>query len=64
MMYDANKELTEFGIEPDGKVLMYREEILSGKDALIDAAFQLLLKQSDSLNVETKSKISSEMFGY
>ena len=63
-MYDANKELTEFGIEPDVKVLMDREEILSGKDALIDAAFQLLLKQSDSLNVETKSKISSEMFGY
>lgn len=42
-VYDANMQSTEFGIDPDIHVDMTPEEMLEGKDAIIDAAIQHLL---------------------
>lgn len=43
---DAQKQHTEFGIEPDVKVSMNSEDILRGKDTLIDTAILRLLVES------------------
>lgn len=42
-MLDADKQQTEFGIDPDIKVSFTGEDIMKGKDALIDAAIQYIL---------------------
>lgn len=51
---DINKENTEFGIEPEIKVSMTKEEIFQGKDGLIDAAITLLIQQADSIKKSGK----------
>ena len=43
-MYDADKQSTEFGIEPDYNVQLKDEDILRGKDTLIEFARQLLVQ--------------------
>ena len=43
-MYDANKQSTEFGIDPDYFVQQKDEDFLRGKDTLIEFARQLLSK--------------------
>lgn len=41
-MYDSNKESTEFGISPDYKVDMRQDDLLKGKDTIIETARALL----------------------
>ena len=43
-MYDADKQCMEFGIEPDYNVQLKDEDILRGKDTLIEFARQLLVQ--------------------
>lgn len=47
-MLNACKECTEFGIDPDIPVSMTPEDILRGKDTLIEAAVAILLAADDS----------------
>ena len=42
-IYDAEKNHTEFGIDPDFKVNMTTESMIAGKDRIIDAAKLYLL---------------------
>ncbi len=47
---DSEGNLTEFGVEPDYKVDMTQEDILVGKDSILEKAFEVLddmLAQSD-----------------
>lgn len=41
-MYDADKQPTEFGIEPDHNVAMGKDDLLRGTDSIIEYARQLL----------------------
>lgn len=43
---DANKQQTEFGIDPDIKVSLTQEEIMKGRDTLIDEAIKHLLEET------------------
>lgn len=45
---DANKQHTEFGIDPDVEVSISAEDIQKGRDALIDAAIFRLLAAPDA----------------
>lgn len=45
---DVNKQHTEFGIDPDIKVSITGEDIMKGRDTIIEAAIGLLLAKSDS----------------
>lgn len=44
---DVNKEHTEFGIEPKIKVEMTQQDIIDGKDPLIDAAIERILSSDN-----------------
>lgn len=46
---DANKQHTEFGIDPQVPVSMTAEDIRKGHDTLIDTAITYLLAKSDSI---------------
>ena len=43
-MYDRNKQSTEFGIAPDHQVNLTQEDLLRGKDTIIEYARELLNK--------------------
>lgn len=43
-MYDRNKQSTEFGIAPDHQVSLTQEDLLRGKDSIIEYARELLNK--------------------
>ena len=45
---DVNKQHTEFGIDPDIAVAITGEDIMKGRDTIIEAAIGLLLAKSDS----------------
>ena len=47
---DAEKQHTEFGIDPDIKVSITSEDIQKGKDTIIDAAIERLLSTGDKAN--------------
>lgn len=40
---DVNKQHTEFGIDPDTAVAITGEDIIKGRDTIIEAAIGLLL---------------------
>ncbi len=42
--YDANKQSAEFGLEPDYKVQMTKEDFLKGEDTIIEFARKLLVE--------------------
>ncbi len=44
-IYDINKNLTEFGIDPDFNVQMSESGMMGGKDDIIDAAIGYILQQ-------------------
>ena len=41
-MYDVNKQITEFGIDPDYKVDLLQEDLLKNEDTIIEYARKLL----------------------
>ena len=43
---DANKEQIEFGIDPDVRVDMLESDALKGKDSIIEAGIEILLKKN------------------
>lgn len=43
-MYDRDKQMTEFGIEPDYKVDITESDLIKGKDTIIEFARKLLAK--------------------
>ena len=43
-----NKQHTEFGIDPDTAVAITGEDIMKGRDTIIEAAIGLLLAKGDS----------------
>ena len=45
---DVNKQHTEFGIDPDTAVAITGEDIMKGRDTIIEAAIGLLLAKGDS----------------
>ena len=45
---DINKKHTEFGIDPDVKVSITSEDILKGKDTILETAIKQLLTAIDS----------------
>lgn len=51
---DANKQHTEFGIDPQIPVSMTAEDIREGHDTLIDTAISYLLAKSDSIESHPK----------
>ena len=63
-MLDVNKQHTEFGIDPDVKVSITGEDIMKGRDTIIDRAIELLLAKADSIEAASKSKISSAGLAY
>lgn len=44
-MLDADKQCTEFGIDPDIRVLMTADDIWKGRDTLIEAAIAYLMEE-------------------
>lgn len=57
---DANKQNTEFGIDPDVAVSITSEDIQKGRDTLIDAAIERLLSAADSTKSIRKPKTVSK----
>ena len=43
-MYDRDKQMTEFGIDPDYKVDITESDLIKGKDTIIEFARKLLAK--------------------
>ena len=43
-IYDINKNLTEFGIDPDFNIQMSESGMMVGKDDIIDAAIGYILQ--------------------
>ena len=48
---DVNKQHTEFGIDPDTVVSITGEDIMKGRDTIIDAAIELLLAKNYSTEI-------------
>ena len=43
-MYDRDKQMTEFGIDPDYRVDITESDLIKGKDTIIEFARKLLAK--------------------
>ena len=46
-MLDNEKQLTEFGIEPDISVSIIDSDLLGGKDTILEEAILYLLKMTE-----------------